>query len=134
MNRPEEPRGDVTAVAIGVIRDGEAYLVGQRGPGPLAGCAEFPGGKCLPGETLEACVVRECREETGLDAVVLCRLQQVEHQYDHGRLCLTFFLCEPVGRREPTPPFRWVVRYDLARLPFPEANRAILERITKGEL
>ena len=56
---------DVTAAVI--VRGGSVLLC-QRPQGKHhAGLWEFPGGKTEPGETLEACVARECREELGID-------------------------------------------------------------------
>lgn len=59
-----------TRVGVGVVvrRPDGRVLVGRRlaEPGrPLA----VPGGKLDPGETIEACAVRELREETGLDLI-----------------------------------------------------------------
>ncbi len=120
-----------TDVAIGLIRRGDVYLVGQRaGDTVLTGCAEFPGGKCLPGESLEACVQRECEEETGLPIRVIGLRREVIHDYPHGQLRLAFFDCEVNGAGEPRPPFRWVDRRDLATLPFPEANREIIAEMS----
>ena len=56
---------DVTAA---VIVRASSVLLCQRPQGKHhAGLWEFPGGKTEPGETLEACVARECREELGID-------------------------------------------------------------------
>lgn len=121
------------AVPIGVAvveRDG-SYLVGVRPEGvPLAGCAEFPGGKCERGETPEACAVRECFEEAGLIVEPVRRLERRTWDYPHGRVELSFVLCRPTDDAEPKEPFRWVPRADLARLRFPEANAAVLASLT----
>jgi len=124
--RPDEDREEI-AVAIGVVRRGDELLVGIRdADAPLAGLAEFPGGKCLAGETPERCVIREVREETGLDVVVVRLRQEVRHAYGHGRLRLSFFDCEAIAGQEPRPPFRWTARRKLAELRFPEANAGII--------
>ena len=58
---------DIKRIGIAVVEQAGHYLVGLRGPDvPLAGYAEFPGGKCLPNESPEDGAVRECREESGL--------------------------------------------------------------------
>ena len=62
----------VVEVAAGLIRDERGrYLITQRRQGShLAGKWEFPGGKVEAGETDAAAVVRECREELGVEVVV----------------------------------------------------------------
>ena len=62
------PSDSVTRIGIAVVESNGKFLIGVRSPdGPLPGFHEFPGGKLHPGETPEACAVRECLEETGLD-------------------------------------------------------------------
>jgi mutator protein MutT len=114
-------------IAIAVVRWRQEVLVGFRASDvPLPGMAEFPGGKCLPQETPEEAAARECLEETGIAVRVRRRLCEVEHTYPHGHLHLTFVECEPIGTREPRPPFRWVPIRQLPELSFPEANAAVL--------
>ena len=120
------------AVPIGIAvveRDGR-YLVGIRPEGvPLAGYAEFPGGKCESGETSEACAVRECLEETGLAVDAVRMLDRTIWDYSHGRVELSFVLCRPAGDDEPRPPFRWLRGEELASLRFPEANAAVVAKL-----
>lgn len=118
-----------TRIAIAVVEHERHYLIGQRPPGvPLAGLWEFPGGKIEPGEMPEAAALRECREEAGLDVVVVGTYPTVEHEYDHGRVSLTFFDCRPIDTRQPPkPPFEWVSVARLAEYNFPPANAALLE-------
>jgi 8-oxo-dGTP diphosphatase len=62
---------DRPIVAVGaVILDGGRVLLVQRGQEPLKGEWSLPGGAVEPGETLEAALVREVREETSLEVVV----------------------------------------------------------------
>jgi 8-oxo-dGTP diphosphatase len=123
-------------VAIAVIEHGGCYLVGTRGRDQsLAGRAEFPGGRCQPGEESSACAVRECREETGLAVTAIRKLCDCRHTYTHGALDLEFWLCRPErdeNRDHPSGGFRWVPSEALKSLDFPEANRAVLEILTAG--
>jgi ADP-ribose pyrophosphatase YjhB (NUDIX family) len=66
----DDPRPLVPCVG-GVVRDdvGRLLLI-RRGQEPSRGLWSLPGGRVEPGETLEAAVVREVREETGLDVRV----------------------------------------------------------------
>jgi 8-oxo-dGTP diphosphatase len=59
-----------TVVGAAILVDGRV-LVGERSAPPeLAGRWEFPGGKVEPGESDEQALVRECREELGVDITV----------------------------------------------------------------
>jgi 8-oxo-dGTP diphosphatase len=62
--------------ALGVVQvvgaalvSGDRVLVAQRSGGPYDGCWEFPGGKVEAGESDLSALVRECREELGVDVV-----------------------------------------------------------------
>jgi 8-oxo-dGTP diphosphatase len=131
--RTDEPR---ERVAIAVVEHRGCYLVGtRRSDQPLAGRAEFPGGRCLPDEAGSACAVRECREETGLEVTARRKLCDVRHTYDHGTLDMEFWLCRPADGNVPDEVawgFRWVPLEALKSLDFPEANRAVIEILTAG--
>ena len=58
---------DVVQVVGAAVVDGHRVLVAQRSGGPYDGLWEFPGGKVEPGEPELAGLVRECREELGLE-------------------------------------------------------------------
>src|SRR3546814_12987205 len=64
-------------------------LLARRTAGrDLAGLWEFPGGKREPGETPEHALVRELREELGIEVKIGAPLIAVAQQYPHTRLCL----------------------------------------------
>jgi len=58
---------DVVQVVGAAVVEGDRVLVAQRQGGPYDGCWEFPGGKVEPGESEIDGLIRECREELGLD-------------------------------------------------------------------
>jgi len=125
-------------IGIAVVEHAGRYLVGTRGPdGPLAGYAEFPGGKCLADETPEACSIRECQEETQLAIVVDRLLLRREHTYPHAIVDLHFFLCHPLNEESVCDEhcgFRWVSGNELPRLTFPEANAPLVEMLAMGQI
>lgn len=119
-------------VAVGLIKWKGRFLVGRRAAdGPLPGLDEFPGGKCRADERPEACVVRECFEETGLRVRPRRLRHRVAHEYPHGKLEISFFDCEIDGREvvEPLAPFRWVDLSEVAALRFPEANASLIAEL-----
>jgi 8-oxo-dGTP diphosphatase len=120
-------------VAIAIVEHEGRFMVGVRPAGvPLAGLAEFPGGKVHDGETAAAAAVRECREETGLQVVVDREFFSTTHHYDHGLLDIRFFLCRldtGVEGSSPISPFRWVTAAELAMLEFPAANAPVTEML-----
>lgn len=123
---------DATRIAVAVVTYDDRFLIGRRSPGrPLAGFAEFPGGKVNDDESFESAAVRECFEETGLDVRVDRRIVEKHHSYPHGTLHLQFILCSlpVVTKKLPIPrvPFQWIGRHQLRELRFPEANREVID-------
>jgi len=130
-------------VAIAVLYHKEKFLVGQRDPNDfLAGLWEFPGGKIKPGEVASEAAIRECKEETGLDVVVIGVCSEVAHNYQlqtqraersdarGPELSLSFFACRALDPTQPvTPPFCWIPATRLPALDFPAANRSLLEQL-----
>jgi 8-oxo-dGTP diphosphatase len=123
-------------VAIAVVEYQGRYLVGVRPAGvPLAGMAEFPGGKVNAGESSKHAAIRECREESGWDVEVVKEYFSTMHRYEHGLLQVHFFLCRPTDSRiphpPPSPPFRWVDAAELETLNFPAANAPLTKMLLR---
>lgn len=124
----------IVVVAAVVERDG-GFLLTLRPRGThLEGHWEFPGGKCEPGESHEAALAREMREELDVAVRVGALVHSVTHAYPERTVELHFYACELAG--EPTPmigqQMRWVPRSDLASLPFPEADADLIARLVAG--
>lgn len=96
---PDRPFVGVGAV---IVHEGRVVLIRRAKP-PLEGHWSIPGGAVEIGETLEACVVREMREETGLEVEVgpvievLERISRDEADRVEFHYVLVDYLCRPVG-------------------------------------
>jgi len=96
---PSHPIVGVGAVVV----DGESVLLIRRGQEPLKGEWSLPGGAVELGETLDAAIVREVREETGLDIAVgpvvevLDRLRLASDGRVRFHYVLIDFLCRPAA-------------------------------------
>jgi len=105
-DKREYPERPVVGVGGVVIRDGQALLV-RRGSEPLKGQWSIPGGTLELGETIAEGVVRELREETGLDVRVVDLIEVFERIFPgEGRPQYHFvildYLCEaPNGTPQP---------------------------------
>ena len=110
-------------------RDGCILLTRRLRGTHLEGLWEFPGGKCDAGETLQACLVREMREERAVDVEVAASpLLSVTHAYPEKVVALHFFACTLLGDPEPQlgQEMRWVPRSDLDQYEFPAADRDLI--------
>ncbi len=68
-----KPKRLLLVVACALVDADGRVLIAQRPEGKqLAGLWEFPGGKVEPGETPEDCLVRELREELGIETKTAC--------------------------------------------------------------
>ena len=141
MKADSAPRALIRVVAALIVdpRDASRFLVQQRLPNKSrANLWEFPGGKVEPGETFEIALVRELREELGIEVVVGELLETIEHEYPEKRVRLKFFRCkweahepQPLG----CPAFAWITREELSRYEFPAADARLLDLLrTRPEL
>ena len=86
-------------VVCGIIRDERGrVLAGLRPQGKhLGGLWEFPGGKVDPGESPQQALVRELREELGIEVGVGAALEPVCWEYESGMIRLWPFVCTMLG-------------------------------------
>ena len=83
----------IVSVVAAIIEANGKYFATQRGYGPQKDGWEFPGGKIEPGETPEAALKREIREELDADIAVGEKLIQVEYDYPDFHLSMGCYRC-----------------------------------------
>jgi mutator protein MutT len=126
--------GRPVVVLAGVVERDGRFLVTQRLQGThLAEYWEFPGGKCEPEESHEACLVRELREELDVAADIGPEILATEHAYPEKTVRLHFRLCRIDGDPRPMigQAIRWVTRDELGSLRFPDADRELIEMLRR---
>lgn len=120
-------------IAVGVIYKGGKILIARRHPRALlGGLWEFPGGKRERTESLKQCVIREVREELGIEVAPEERIAVVEHAYSHFTITLHAYRCRflrGTPRALGCAAFRWVSPQGLSRYAFPAANRKIIAQL-----
>lgn len=84
-------------VVAAVIKRGDMIFATQRGYGDLKGGWEFPGGKIEEGESPEAALVREIKEELDTEISVDKFLHTIEYDYPSFHLSMRCYLCSVVS-------------------------------------
>ena len=120
----------VAACAL-IDTDGRILLARRPEGKKMAGLWEFPGGKLNPGETPEAALIRELKEELGIDvsAACLAPFAFASHAYDSFHLLMPLYLCRrwkgtPTGRENQT--LAWVRPQKLTDYEMPAADKPLI--------
>ena len=126
----------IVVLAAVIERDGRFLVTRRLANTHLSGYWEFPGGKCEPTETHEACLQRELREELAVSADVGDELIVTEHVYPERTVRLHFRACRLHGDPQPLlgQEMRWVTREEMRSLPFPEADRDLIDLLERRPL
>lgn len=116
----------VSAVAL-IDADGRVLLAQRPEGKSMAGLWEFPGGKVEQGESPEVALIRELKEELGIDTWSSCLapLTFASHAYEDFHLLMPVFACRrwqgtPQAREGQT--LKWVRAKDLTQYPMPPAD------------
>jgi len=134
------PRPAIDVVAGVLVRGDGRILIGQRPAGKhMAGAWEFPGGKKEAPESARTALVRELREELGVEIVRAARLLELTHTYPDRQVRLDFWWIDR-WRGEPEPmegqALRWVTGPELGAADLLPADgpvvAAIIERLASA--
>ncbi len=125
-------RRKIRVVGAMIEKDGR-YLITQRPPtASLPLLWEFPGGRVEPGETDQAALARELREEMAIDVVVADRCIHVEHAYEGYDIDFCVYRCQlaagPVQDLR-VHAHRWVKPDELDQYEFPPADEKSIAKL-----
>lgn len=130
MSAREKPVLLVAAVAL-VDADGRVLLAQRPQGKTFAGLWEFPGGKMEPGETPEATIIREVREELDIETKEACLapLTFASHSYETFHLLMPLFICRRFwGTPQPKEgqTLKWVRPLQMRDYPMPPADPPLI--------
>jgi len=130
-------RKSIEVSAALLFRDGRLLITQRLSNSHLGGLWEFPGGKREPGETSEQCLVREIREELGVEISVGGLFSEISHTYPEKFVRLKFFSCKLLSG-EPQPlgcaAFKWVGQSELDGYAFPAADAQLIQKLKSPQL
>lgn len=127
-----EQKPILLVAAIALVDPDGRVLIAQRPAGKhLEGLWEFPGGKLRQGETPEAALIRELKEELGIDVAESCLapLSFASHAYEEFHLLMPLYVCRiwqgAVSAREGQQ-LKWVRPSKLGDWPMPPADTPLV--------
>lgn len=119
-------------VACALVDADRRVLICQRPEGKsLAGLWEFPGGKIEPGEAPEVALIRELREELGIETKEACLapLSFASYSYESFHLLMPLWVCRK-WQGQPRPnehaAIKWVRPQNLRDYPMPPADLPLI--------
>ncbi|MDP3561315.1 MAG: 8-oxo-dGTP diphosphatase MutT [Legionellaceae bacterium] len=124
-------------VAVAIIIDPEERILITQRPmsAPHGGMWEFPGGKLEMNESAVDALIREVKEEVGLDIIQYEFLTQIDYDYQEKFVSLLVYTVHHFQGTatclESQDDLRWVKKDELEQFRFPEANAVILNIIAR---
>jgi 8-oxo-dGTP diphosphatase len=122
----------LTVVAVALVDADGRVLLAQRPPGkPMAGLWEFPGGKLHAGESPEAALIRELKEELDIDVTEACLapFTFASHRYESFHLLMPLYVCrrwQGTMRPREGQTLAWVRPEKLGAYPMPPADKPLI--------
>jgi A/G-specific adenine glycosylase len=133
VRKPAAQTPHYTVTAAVLRADGRVLIARRPEDGLLGGMWEFPGGKCLPGETLPACLQREIQEELAAEILVGPEIGAYQHAFTHFRITLHAFECRLRNGSRLSPQehsaVRWVRPAELQDFPMGKVDRQIADKL-----
>ncbi|WP_144635638.1 (deoxy)nucleoside triphosphate pyrophosphohydrolase [Priestia megaterium] len=125
-------------VTAAIIKDKNRLLIAKRhSKDPLGGKWEFPGGKIEPGETPQDCLVREIKEELGVEVKIgPFYHDNVYNSLDHG-IHLLFYWAEIIKGEVILfvhDDLKWITINELASFDFAPADIPIVKKLMKEDI
>lgn len=126
----------ITEVVAALIWDGDRFLACQRPAHKARGLLwEFVGGKVEAGETKEAALVRECREELGVTVTAGDIFMEVDHVYPDLTVHLTLFhatIAEGTPQLLEHNDIKWITVEEIDNFAFCPADVDILKKLKES--
>ncbi len=119
-------------VVAAVIKKENKIFCTQRGYGEFKGGWEFPGGKIEAGETPQAALVREIKEELGADIIVGDLIETVEYDYPSFHLSMDCFWCELISEEielKEHEDAKWINKDELKTVDWLPADEELIGNI-----
>ncbi|NBG88640.1 (deoxy)nucleoside triphosphate pyrophosphohydrolase [Isachenkonia alkalipeptolytica] len=127
-------------VVAAVIMEDQKVLATQRGQHKynyISNKYEFPGGKVEKGETEEVALVREIKEELGMEIEVNQKLITVNHTYPDFKIIMHTYLCKRRGgeiKLYEHQNYQWLSPDDLYSVDWAMADVPIVKSLTEKVL
>lgn len=123
----------VSAVAL-IDADGRVLMAKRPEGKTLAGLWEFPGGKVEEGERPETALIRELKEELGIDVTESCLapLTFASHAYENFHLLMPLYVCrrwKGIARGLEGQELKWLYAKELRDLPMPPADIPLIAHL-----
>ena len=139
-SQPMQPKNTVSGPAVEVVAaliwQGDRFLICQRPAHKARGLLwEFVGGKVEPGESKPQALIRECREELGVQLTVGPVFMALTHAYPDLTVHLTLFeaaIAAGTPQKLEHADIRWIRPDEIPQYPFCPADEAILQKLRRG--
>lgn len=121
-------------VVAAVIKDNDKIFATQRGYGDYKDGWEFPGGKIEQGESPEAALIREIKEELDSDIQVDSLIDIIEYDYPNFHLSMKCYWCALLSKELHLlehEDSKWLAKTELNTVDWLPADKLLLDKIVE---